>query len=93
MWMELENGVPRDFPLKTKASLSEPSASSNSHPSRKRLEQALFSFVNYFKSPWCFVSRFQQPKSVLVLPSGNFTPATTCTLLFGSMMATGTSNL
>lgn len=44
-------------------------------------------------SPKCLVRIFQQPKSVLVLPSGNFIPDITCTCPFGSMIATGNSNL
>ena len=44
-------------------------------------------------SPKCFVRIFQHPKSVLVLPSGSFTPAITWTWPLGSIIATGNSNL
>ena len=49
--------------------------------------------LHCFASPKCRVRIFQQPKSVLVLPSGNLIPDITCTWPFGSMIATGNSNL
>jgi len=44
-------------------------------------------------SPKCFVRIFQQPKSLIVLPSGALMAAITCKLPLESRIATGTSNL